>query len=281
MHNSHNAIEKLGIRQKTIFNIVLFSAVFILVLIIGSFISADELYVDLQSIFEKPSVSHLFGTDWMGRDMLKRTLKGLSLSMKVGLLSSAISSFIAVVLGILAPLIGGKFDSFILWLIDLVMSIPHTLLVILISIACGGGLKGIVIGVSTTHWTSLTRVIRAEVLSIKTSEYVQLSRQFGKGKAYIAFHHILPHIIPQLVVGTVLVFPHAILHEASVTFLGFGLPAHEPAIGIILSESMKYLSSGNWWLAFFPGLSLVLISFMVHSIGRSLEKLISPNGSHS
>ena len=86
----------------------------------------------------------------------------------------------------------------------------------------------------------------------------------------------MPHIIPQLVVGTVLIFPHAILHEASITFLGFGLPAHEPAIGVILSESMKYLTSGNWWLAFFPGICLVLVSMMVNTIGKNIEMLIDP-----
>ena len=92
---------------------------------------------------------------------------------------------------------------------------------------------------------------------------------------------MFPHIIPQLVVGVVLVFPHAILHEASITFLGFGLPAHEPAIGVILSESMKYLTSGKWWLAFFPGLCLVLISLMVDRIGKNLEKLLDSSSAHN
>jgi peptide/nickel transport system permease protein len=146
----------------------------------------------------------------------------------------------------------------------------------LISVACGGGLKGIVIGVTATHWTSLTRVIRAEVMQIKEAEYTKQSRRFGKSNFFIAKEHVLPHIVPQLVVGTVLIFPHAILHEASVTFLGFGLPAHEPAIGVILSESMKYLTSGKWWLAFFPGVSLVMVSMMVNSIGKNIEKLINP-----
>lgn len=270
-----------GIRQKTIVSIGFFTIIFLAVLIFGSLIDDSDLLVNLDEIFETPSAEHLFGTDWVGRDMLMRTVKGLSLSMKIGVLCSVFSSLVAAVLGILAPLVGGKLDSFVIWLIDLIMSIPHTLLVILISIACGGGLKGIVVGVTLTHWTSLTRVIRAEVLSIKTSEYVLMSKQFGKSNFYISVHHILPHVIPQLVVGTVLVFPHAILHESSITFLGFGLPAHEPAIGVILSESMKYLTSGNWWLAFFPGVALVLVSFMVHSIGRNLEKLIDPSKSHS
>ena len=266
----------LGIREKTILSISSFTIFFFGILIAGSLIYENSLYVDLDNVFAPPGVGHLFGTDWVGRDMLVRTIKGLSLSMKIGLLCSVTSSIFAMILGIAAPLLGGKADAIVSWMIDLVLSVPHTLVIILISIACGGGLKGIVIGVTATHWTSLTRVIRAEVMQIKEAEYTKLSRQFGRNNFFIAKEHVLPHIIPQLVVGTVLIFPHAILHEASITFLGFGLPAHEPAIGVILSESMKYLTSGKWWLAFFPGISLITVSLMVNSIGKNIEKLINP-----
>ena len=208
--------------------------------------------------------------------MFYRTIKGLSLSMKVGILASTISGIIAITLGVLGATLGKVVDSIITWMIDLVLSVPHTLIVILISISVGGGFKGIVLGVSLTHWASLTRVIRAEIMQIKESYYVKISKKFGKSNLYIAMKHIIPHIIPQLLVGIVLVFPHAILHEASITFLGFGLPPHEPAIGIILSESMKYLNSGRWWLAFFPGLSLVIVSLMVDNIGKQVNKLINP-----
>ena len=266
----------LGIREKTILSTSIFMVFFIIILIAGSLINERLLFVDLTNTFAAPGGGHLFGTDWVGRDMLTRTLKGLSLSMKIGLLCAVTSSIIAMLFGIAAPLLGGKADIFISWLIDLVLSVPHTLVIILISVVCGGGLKGIVIGVTATHWTSLTRVIRAEVMQLKSAEYTILSRQFGKSNFFIAKEHVLPHIIPQLVVGTVLIFPHAILHEAAITFLGFGLAAHEPAIGVILSESMKYLTSGKWWLAFFPGVSLVMVSMMVNAIGRNIEKLINP-----
>lgn len=270
----------LGIRKKTIFSTGLFLLLFVWVMAAGSFIAEDALMVDLEQTFSKPGMDHLFGSDWVGRDMLLRTLKGLSISMRIGLLSSLISAAVAVLFGIIGPVFGGAADRCISWLIDFVLSVPHTIIIILISLACGGGLKGIVVGIACTHWTSLTRVIRAEVLQILHVEYTQLSRRFGKSKWYIAKEHMFPHIVPQLVVGVVLVFPHAILHEASITFLGFGLPAHEPAIGVILSESMKYLTSGKWWLAFFPGLCLVLLSLMVDKIGNNLEKLWNPNTAH-
>ena len=270
-----------GVRARTIAALCIFIALFMAVLLIGSRIGEEDLLTDLEHIFLTPSARHPFGTDWVGRDMQLRTLKGMSISMQVGLISTALSVIIALALGILAPIFGGAVDYLVSWLIDFVLSVPHTILIILISIACGDGLRGIITGIVCTHWTSLTRVIRAEVLQLKNAEYIQISEKLGKSRWYIAVHHIFPAVIPQLAVGAVLLFPHAILHEASITFLGFGLPAHEPAIGVILAESMKYLTAGKWWLALFPGISLILLTLMVEAIGKNLEKLISPHAAHS
>ena len=272
---------EFGIREKTILSLIIFAVFFITILVAGSMIDPEKFSIDLINKNQSPSIMHIFGTDWIGRDMFFRTLKGLSISMKIGVLSSIISGIIAVILGIIGPTCGKRVDAVITWFIDLVLSVPHTLIIILISMAAGGGLKGIVLGVSLTHWTSLTRVIRAEVMQVKEAEYTKIARNFGKSNFYIAKNHILPHIIPQLLVGIVLIFPHAILHESSVTFLGFGLQSHEPAIGIILSESMKYLTSGKWWLAFFPGLSLVLVSIMVDNMGKRIGKLIDPKTAYN
>lgn len=272
---------EFGIREKTILSLSIFVVFFIVIIIAGSVINPEKFSIDLINKNQSPSLTHIFGTDWIGRDMFFRTLKGLSMSMKIGVLSSVISGIIAVVLGVIGPTCGKRVDSVITWFIDLVLSVPHTLIIILISMAAGGGLKGIVMGVSLTHWTSLTRIIRAEVMQVKEADYTKIAKNFGKSNLYIAKNHILPHIIPQLLVGIVLIFPHAILHEASVTFLGFGLQSHEPAIGIILSEAMKYLTSGKWWLAFFPGLFLVLVSMMVDNMGKKIGKLIDPKTAYN
>ena len=169
-----------GARERTIFWITVFVILFADILIWGTFIGEDNLYVDLLNKFQPPSLDHLFGTDWVGRDMLTRTIKGLSISMKIGILATLTSTIIAVLLGIIGPTFGKKVDFIVTWLIDLVLSVPHTLVVILISIAMGGGIKGIVVGVSLTHWTSLTRVIRAEVMQIMESDYTKIARNFGK-----------------------------------------------------------------------------------------------------
>lgn len=268
--------KRFGAREKTLLSIIIFTVFLGTIILLGNTITPEHIKINLRDKNLAPSMSHLFGTDWVGRDMFYRTIKGLSLSIKVGLLSSAISGVIALILGLMSATLGKMVDDFLTWFIDLVLSVPHALIIILISISVGGGFKGVVTGVAFTHWPSLARVIRAEIMQIKEADYTKISRNFGKSNLYIAVKHILPHIIPQLLVGIVLIFPHAVLHEASITFLGFGLPPHEPAIGVILSEAMKYLNSGRWWLAFFPGLSLVIVSLMVDNIGKQVSKLINP-----
>ena len=220
-----------------------------------------------------PCAAFLFGTDWMGRDMLARTLAGLSLSIRVGALTAAVSAVIALTLGTACAAFGGWADALISWLIDLVMGVPHILLVLLISIACGRGFWGVTIGVAFTHWTALARLVRSEALQLRQAPYVQMARRLGASRWTLLRNHLFPHLLPQFFTGLVLQFPHAILHEAGVTFLGFGLPPEQPAIGVILEESMAYLSTGRWWLALFPGLALVLVVLLFALAGERLRLL--------
>ena len=264
----------LNLRQKTLLTIGLTGLVLLVIFISGWLIDAN-LPTNFAIKMEAPSLAHPFGTDWMGRDMFIRTIKGLSLSIVIGIGASVISSIIATLLAFLAS-VNKWFDAFVSWLIDLFASIPHILLIMMISIALGKGAFGVIMAVAFSHWVNLTRVLRAEVLQINTSEYVALSNKLGRSKLWIAKEHILPLVLSQIFVGTLLVFPHAIMHEASVTFLGFGLSPHEPAIGIILSESMSYLAMGAWWLAFFPGLALLIVVLLFDIIGDNLKRLLDP-----
>lgn len=252
-------------------------AVVLLLLLIGSgfFIGADRLTVNFDIANSAPSLKHPFGTDWLGRDMLVRTVKGLALSFWVGLLAAFISVVIALVLSLLL-LLNKTMDTLVTGLIDLFLGLPHIVALILISFMFGGGLKGVIIAVALTHWPLLARLLRAEIMQIKNTEYITVSRNMGKSWFWIARHHIMPHLLPQLVIGFILMFPHAILHEAGITFLGFGLSSEQPAIGIILSEAMGYLSSGMWWLAVFPGLMLLLMVAVFDSLGRNLRKVLDP-----
>lgn len=259
--------------------LIIFSGLFILIAVcLWGFFMNPELYgpnYAAKRLF--PSLVHLFGTDQLGRDMFYRTISGLSLSIQIGLLSAVLSSFIALVLGSMSAIYGGKVDYIINYLVDLCMGVPHLILLILISIACNGGAIGVITGVALTHWPALTRVVRAEVMQVRSAKYVQLSRHMGKSSWYIAVRHIIPHVFPQYIVGLILLFPHAILHEAGITFLGYGLPLDTPAVGIILSESMKYLSAGMWWLAVFPGIALLITVQLFDIIGDYMKIYIDPH----
>jgi peptide/nickel transport system permease protein len=252
-------------------------AALLLALIAGSaLLPAHALDTNLAARGLAPDWRHPFGTDWLGRDMFARTVKGLALSIRVGLLGALGSVAIAAVLGAAAAAGGRWIDRAVTWLIDLFLSVPHLVALMLIAFATGGGVKGVVIGIALTHWPSLARVIRAEALQLAGAEYVQISRRLGRSRAWIACRHMGPHLVPQLLVGFLLLFPHAILHEAAITFLGLGLSPHEPAIGIILSESMQYLSAGMWWLAVFPGLALLVVVRAFAGAGEGLRLLLHP-----
>lgn len=253
------------------------AAALVAVVIAGLALCPQATVTDFAAKSLAPGVAHPFGTDWMGRDMLARTLAGLSTSVLVGLLAAGVSSVIALVLGCAAALGGKRVDAVVSWLIDLMMGVPHIVLLVLISYALGKGFWGVTIGVAVTHWASLARVVRAEVLQCRQSGFVTAARRLGQSPVRIALRHMVPYVLPQFLVGLILLFPHAILHEAAITFLGFGLPPEQPAIGVILSESMSYLSTGAWWLAVFPGVALMCTVGLFDLAGQNLRKLIDPH----
>lgn len=268
---------KTSNRKKSLAVSIVCIALLVLIAVAGYLLMPAATVSDLGIKNQAPSLAHFFGTDQLGRDMFLRTVSGLSTSIGIGLLAASVSTVIALILGVAAALGGKKVDLVVTWLVDLMLSVPHIVLLILVSFALGKGFVGVTVGVAITHWPSLCRVVRAEVLQVKQSRYVAVARQMGQSAVSIAVKHILPAVFPQLLVGLILLFPHAILHEAAITFLGFGLPPEMPAIGVILSESMNYLSRGAWWLAFFPGLSLVGVVMLFDVAGQCVRKLVDPH----
>jgi peptide/nickel transport system permease protein len=227
-----------------------------------------------------PSWSHPCGTDWLGRDMLVRTVRGLCISLGIGMCAAAVSTVISLAMGIAAASLGRRADLMVTGLIDTLIASPHLVLLIMISFSVGGGARGVIVAVALTHWTRLARIIRAEILQLKTADYILLSAKLGKKPLWIVRHHLLPNLFPQFLVGLILLFPHAIMHAAGLTFLGFGLSPHTPAIGVLLSEAMRHLSTGYWWLAVAPGLALILFVKLFDIMGGALRILLDPQTRH-
>ncbi|MBR6801971.1 MAG: ABC transporter permease [Eubacteriaceae bacterium] len=276
--HTHTDKKRFEFNRKTFVTMmVIFAVVYLVgVGIWGLFMDPESYAVNYDAKFVSPNFDHPFGTDFMGRDMFSRCIKALSNSLIIGVLASLFSSFIALFMGVASAVFGGWVDKFVNWCVDLCQGLPHLVLLILISFMLGKGVNGVTLAVIFTHWPSLTRIVRAEVMQVRSSQYVQAAYKMGKTKWQVAATHILPHVIPSYVIGLILLFPHAIMHEASVTFLGFGLPKEMPAIGVILSESMDYLATGKWWLAVFPGLMLLVAVVLFDVIGDNLKKLWNP-----
>ncbi|MGY1836268.1 ABC transporter permease [Blastococcus sp. SYSU DS0510] len=227
-----------------------------------------------------PSTAHLFGTDPLGRDLLARVLTGLRLSLVVGTTAALISAVIALVLASAAAVFGGVVDRAVSWLVDLFLALPHLVLLILLAFVFGGGTEAAVLAIALTHWPTLTRVLRGRAREIVSSDYVAVSRQLGRGRGWIARHHLAGHLTGHFLVGAVLLFPHAILHEAALSFLGLGVDPGEPSIGVLLAEAMRYLSAGAWWLAVLPGLCLLVVVKLVDTIGENTRALLDPRSAH-
>lgn len=263
-------------RLLTLIVVVSSLIVIVIILIAGILIpdSTNDAEFALRNL--PPSLQHPFGTDWLGRDVLTRTVNGLSMSLVIGVVASACSAVIALILGISAAMGMGKVDHALNWLIDLEMSVPHTVLLMLISVSLNRGALGLMVGIAITHWPGLARIIRNEVIQVRSKMYVITAAKLGKSKAWIARTHIFPHLVPQFFIGLILMFPHAIMHESGLSFLGYGLPPDQPAIGLILAEASRYLFAGAWWLTLFPGLSLVLMVLLIDKIGENLKLLADP-----
>ena len=160
---------------------------------VAGILTEDAVETDFSQRNLSPGLQHLFGTDWMGRDMLARTLSGLSLSIRIGILTAVVSAAVALLLGTASVVLGRKADAVISWCIDLVMGIPHILLVMLISLACGRGFVGVVAGVALSHWPSLARVIRGELMQLRQAPYILVAEKMGVSKLQNVKRHMLPH----------------------------------------------------------------------------------------
>jgi peptide/nickel transport system permease protein len=222
-----------------------------------------------------PSAAHPFGTDLLGRDLAARTLAALAMSVQLGLLAAALSTVIAATLGLLAAL-GRWADRLVGIATELALGLPHFVLVLMVAYAAGGGATGVTVAVALTHWPRLARVLRHEAQTVAASDYVAISRALGRSPWWIARRHLAPHLLPQLVAGFILIFPHAILHEAGLSFIGLGLPPHLPSIGVMLADSMRALTAGAWWAALFPGLGLMLVALVFERFGEALRRAADP-----
>ncbi len=238
----------------------------------ATWLSQTDVDINLLDRRQAPSWVHLFGTDNLGRDLWDRVFQGIATSLQIGTIAAFSSGLIALVMAGLSSF-SKTMDYIIRGCIDSLLALPHLLLLILICFTLGGGKAGVIWAVALTHWPKLTLILRSELLRVQQTDYIMLSKRIGNSALYRCRYDYLPMILSQWLVGTLLMFPHAILHSAALSFLGFGLSPHEASLGILLSDALRYLSTGAWWLAMFPGIALVGLVLLFDQFAKAVQQL--------
>ena len=218
---------------------------------------------------------YLLGTDQMGSDLLSRLIEGAHASLLVAVIGVALAGSIGVSLGMFAGYFGGNFDHVVMRIVDIEMSIPGILLMILLSSVLGAGMTTIIVSIAVSFWTGYARVIRGETLSVKQRDFVVMAKVTGCNKWRILLKHVLPSLVSTILVLATLQVGTAIMVEAALTFLGLGLQPPATAWGQIISDGRIYMSTA-WWIPTFPGLAIMLTVLGSNLLGDWLRDTFDP-----
>ncbi|WP_171127179.1 MULTISPECIES: ABC transporter permease [unclassified Ruegeria] len=216
------------------------------------------------------------GSDGSGRDLYSAILYGLRISLTVGLASGVIALLIGMVIGLVAAYAGGRTEAFIMRIVDLQLSFPASLVALMMVAALGKGVDKIILALVIAQWAYYARTVRATALVERGKEYVEAAQCLGISRPRIVFRHILPNCMaPLIVVGTVQT-ASAISLEATLSFLGVGLPQTEPSIGVLIANGFEYMLSGRYWISVFPGVALLLTVVSINLVGDHLRDVLNP-----
>ncbi len=229
---------------------------------------------DLTAKLSPPSAAHWLGTDNLGRDVGTRILHGSYISLTVGFVAVGVSLLIGVIVGAISGYLGGWVDNVLMRLVDAIMCFPSFFLILTVVALLGPGLFKIVLVIGLVSWTGSARLVRAEFLTLRESEYVRAAKAIGQSHLRIVFRHILPNAAAPIFVSAVLGVPGAILTEAGLSYLGFGVQPPQATWGNIIADGKSYLLDA-WWIIFFPGLAIMITALAFYLTGDALRQAAS------
>ena len=220
--------------------------------------------------------TYLLGTDDQGRDMLSAIFYGLRISLGVGVASTIVAVSIGLTFGLMAAYFGGWVDTLIMRVVDIQLSFPAILLALILLAVFGQGVDKVIIALITVQWAYYARTVRASALVEMQKEYVEAAKVLALSKPRILFRHLLPNCLPPLIVVATVQVAHAISLEATLSFLGLGLPITEPSLGLLISNGFTYLMSGKYWISFYPGLALLVTIMSINLVADQLRDVLNP-----
>ncbi len=235
----------------------------------------DPLYMDATALLSPPSSAHIFGTDHLGRDILSRIIYGAQISLYVSLVSVSVSTVLGVALGVLAGYWGGFLDFWLSRFTDILFALPEVLLALVIMAILGQSTNNVVIAISIVYTPIFARIARGAVLSVRNSLFIEAARSTGVSDIRIIFRHILPNILPPIIVQITLSLAFAILAEASLSYLGIGCQPDVPSWGNLLSSGKTWMELA-WWATAFPGIVISLVVLGFNILGDGLRDILDP-----
>ena len=259
---------------------IIIVAVFLLAMLAPFIAPFDPDDINVKSILIAPSAQHWMGTDGLGRDVLSRMLYGGRISLLVGLVAVGISTIIGIILGAIAGYYRGWVDTVIMRLVDVMLSIPSFFLILAVIAFLTPSIVNVMIVIGLTSWMGVTRLVRAEFLSLSGREFVLASRTLGAKDARLIFTHLLPNSLTPIIVSSVLGVSGAVLLESGLSFLGLGVQAPQASWGNILTDGKDYIQFA-WWLSLFPGLAILLTVLGYNLLGEGLRDALDPRSGSS
>jgi len=253
--------------------------IFLLAMLAPFIAPHDPNEINVKTILLGPSMQHWMGTDGLGRDVLSRMLHGGRISLLVGLVAVGISTVIGILLGAIAGFYRGWIDVFIMRLVDVMLSIPSFFLILAVIAFLTPSIINIMIVIGLTSWMGVTRLVRAEFLSLCEREYVLASRTLGARDVRLIFKHLLPNSLTPIIVSAVLGVAGAVLMESGLSFLGLGVQAPQASWGNILTDGKEYIQFA-WWLSLFPGLAILITVLGYNLLGEGLRDALDPRSGH-
>ncbi|HEY9268410.1 MAG TPA: ABC transporter permease [Methylotenera sp.] len=253
--------------------------IFVLAMLAPLIAPYDPNEINVKAILLGPSMQHWMGTDGLGRDVLSRMLHGGRISLLVGLVAVGISTLIGILLGAIAGFYRGWVDVFIMRLVDVMLSIPSFFLILAVIAFLTPSIINIMIVIGLTSWMGVTRLVRAEFLSLCEREYVMASRTLGARDYRLIFKHLLPNSLTPIIVSAVLGVAGAVLMESGLSFLGLGVQAPQASWGNILTDGKEYIQFA-WWLSLFPGLAILITVLGYNLLGEGLRDALDPRSGH-